>query len=81
MCEFALLYFPESVSLITWLIKLYAKLGCVSLVNKLTKRFPEEYVEENFERIGATRFSIYSDFGLHANLESLVQEYTDHYRD
>ena len=77
MCEFALFYYPESVPLYTWLIKLYAKLGCVTLVNKLTETFPayklpKEAQEANFERIGATRFSIYTDFGMQEDLEKLV---------
>ena len=71
MCEFALNYFPESIPLYTWLIKIYSKLGLASLVTELSERFPSSQ-ELNFERLGAYRFSVYTDFGMNQNLEDLI---------
>ena len=36
MCQFALQYFPESIPLYMWLLKMYAKLGLSSLVTDLS---------------------------------------------
>ena len=67
MCEYALPYFPDSIPLYAMLIKLYSKLGCASLVTNLCKNFPmpiSGQMDINFERLGAYRYSVYSDFGL-----------------
>ena len=40
MCEYALPYYPESIPIYNWLLKIYAKLGLVSLVTDLSERFP-----------------------------------------
>ena len=40
MCEFALAYFPESVPIYSWLIKMYSKLGLASLVTELSEQMP-----------------------------------------
>ena len=40
MLEHGLTYYPNSVAVHTWLIKLYTKLAMVSLVKNLTERFP-----------------------------------------
>ena len=37
MCEFALPYYPDCTSLYAWLIKMYTKLGMVSLVTQLSE--------------------------------------------
>jgi len=84
MCEFALAYFPDSVPIHAILIRVYAKLGLASLVTELSERFPtatQPDQEENFERLGAYRYSVYTDFGLGQNLEDLIQQYKDFYRD
>jgi len=63
MCEFAMPYFPESLPLYSWLVKIYSKLGLASLVTELAEKFP--YVDEsNHERLGAARFSVYTDYGF-----------------
>ena len=41
MCEFALQYYPESVPIYSWLIKMYSKLGLSSLVTELSESIPE----------------------------------------
>ena len=81
MCEFALAYYPESVPIYSWLVKIYSKLGCASLVTELGEKFPISDHLLNFERLGAQRFSVYTDFGLGRNLDDLIQEYTSFYRD
>jgi len=63
MCEFALPYFPESIPIYSWLIKMYSKLGLASLVTDLSERFTS-IQEQNFERLGAARFSVYADYGM-----------------
>ena len=40
MCEFALQYYPESVPIYSWLIKMYSKLGLASLVTELSEQMP-----------------------------------------
>lgn len=40
MCEFALAYFPESIPIYSWLIKMYSKLGLASLVTELSEQMP-----------------------------------------
>jgi len=84
MSEFALLYLPESVPIYSILIKMYAKLGLATLVTDLSERFPTPQTPEqdqNFERLGAYRFSVYTDFGRGQNLEDLIRLYQDFYRD
>lgn len=84
MCEFALQYLPESVPIYSMLIKMYAKLGLASLVTDLSERFPAPQTPEqdqNFERLGAYRFSVYTDFGRGQNLEDLIRLYKDFYND
>jgi len=84
MCEFALPYFPDSIPLYSTLIKVYAKLGLASLVTELSERFPTPMAgqyDTNFERLGAYRFSVYTDYGMESDLEQLIQQYKDFYRD
>ena len=40
MCEFALQYFPDSLPLHTWLVKVYSKLGLASMVTEISEKFP-----------------------------------------
>lgn len=80
MCEFALQYYPESVSIYSWLIKFYSKLGLPSLVTELSERFPC-LDNLNRERLGASCFSVYTDFGMESSLEKLIQQYKDFYKD
>ena len=80
MLEHSLQYYPESVRICSWLLKIYSKLGLASLVTDLVEKFP--YINDlNFERLGAARFSVYADFGMNEALEELIQEYKDFYRD
>ena len=75
MCEFALPYFPDSIPLYSTLIKVYAKLGLASLVTELSERFPTPMAgqyDTNFERLGAYRFSVYTDYGMESDLEALI---------
>jgi len=72
MCEFTLQYFPESVCIYTWLIKMYSKLGLPTLVTELSDNFPC-LDNLNRERLGASCFSVYSDYGLEQSLEKLTQ--------
>ena len=80
MCEFALAYFPESIPIYSWLIKMYSKLGLASLVTELSESIPE-MDNQNFERLGATRFSVYTDYGMGQNLEELIRKYKQFYND
>ena len=80
MCEHAIQYFPESVRISQWLLKMYSKLGCASIITDIADKFPETN-DTNTERIGATRFSVYADYGMSEQLEELVQEYKDFFND
>ena len=81
MCEFALQYFPESLPLNTWLVKCYTKLGLASLVTELAENQIHQINNQNYERLGAYRFSVYTDFGMSSNLEELINKYKDFYND
>ena len=80
MCEHAIQYYPESIRLNSWLVKMYSKLGLSSIITDIADKFPETD-ERNLERIGAARFSVYSDYGMSEQLEDLVQEYKDFFND
>ena len=84
MCEFALPYFPNSVPIYSMLIKMYTKLGLASLVTEYSERLMELLPggdDANRERLGAYRFSVYTDFGLANDLENLIREYKDFFKD
>ena len=80
MLEHALQYYPESVRICSWLLKIYSKLGLASLVTDLVDKFP--FVNDlNSERLGAARFSVYSDYGMNDALDELISQQKDFYRD
>ena len=82
MCQFALQYFPESIPLYMWLLKMYAKLGLSSLVTDLSLRLPSSMQEDaNYQRLGAQRFSVYTDFGAGNYLDELNTQYKDYFKD
>ena len=84
MCRFASAYYPESLPISATLVKIYAKLGLASLVTELSLSFPKDGNpddEDNVERLGAYRYSVYTDLGLGQNMEELVQEYQDFFKD
>ena len=73
MLEHALQYYPESVRICSWLLKIYSKLGLASLVTDLVDKFP--FVNDlNQERLGAARFSVYSDYGMNDALDELISQ-------
>ena len=41
MAEYGLTYFPDSIPLRFWLLKMYGKLGLVKLVTEICESFPE----------------------------------------
>ena len=88
MCQFGLLYFPKSLPLHTWLLKLYSKLGLTSMITKQNESFPTEALggdkevpgsNKLYERIGAIRYQAFADFGAHEQLDELVHEFSEHY--
>ena len=80
MAEYGLTYFPDSIPLRFWLLKMYAKLGLASLVTEICENFPETN-DQDYERLGAFRYSVYTDFGMEDDLETLIQTYRDFYND
>lgn len=80
MCEFALQYYPESVSIHSWLLKMYCKLGLPNLATEVSERFPR-LENQNRERLGAYLFSVYTDFGMQESLDKVIEEYKNFYRD
>ena len=83
MLEHGKSYFPESYRISSWLMKLYGKLGMMTLVQHYSDKmtFFENKDDLNFQRLGAAKLSYFSDFGMHENLESILSEYKDFYRD
>ena len=72
------------------LIKMYAKLGLGSLVTSYSKELLNGFKkddtmiidqndDENRERLNAQRFSVYTDFGLYADLGDLINEQQNKY--
>ena len=80
MAEYGMTYFPDSIPLRHWLLKMYAKLGLVSLVNEICENFPE-LNDQDHERLGAFRYSVYTDFGMETDLDELITTYRDFYTD
>ena len=64
MAEHGIQYFPESTRIRSWMIKVYSKLGLVSKVTNIAKQIQVDPDEKNFERLGAARLSVYTDFGM-----------------
>ena len=60
---------------------MYAKLGLASLVKDICERFPELSDDQNYERLGAFQYSVYTDFGMEPDLEELISTYRDFYSD
>ena len=83
MLEYGKKYFENSERIANWLIKLYTKLGMISLVEKSFEKFKfkERKDDVNYERLGSMKLSIYQDFGLHNQIEDVMSEYKDFYRD
>ena len=90
MCQQARLYFKNSKSINNMLIKMYAKLGLGSLVTSYSKELLNGFKkddtmiidqndDENRERLNAQRFSVYTDFGLYADLGDLINEQQNKY--
>jgi hypothetical protein len=78
--EHALAYFPTSDRIKSWLIKVYSKLGMVSIVRQLIGNFP--YLDElNQQRLGACKYSLFTDFGYDQPLMDLVHQYQDFFKD
>ena len=75
MLEHSIKYFPDSIRIQTWMIKVYSKLGLCSKVTSIAKRMQIDPDDKNFERLGAARLSIYTDFGMTEDLDSLVNEF------
>ena len=64
MLEHGIQYFPGSLRIKQWMIKVYSKLGLASKITQIAKKANIDPDDKNFERIGAARFSVYSDFGM-----------------
>jgi len=73
LLEFGLTKYPESKTMRVWLIKMYAKLGLAKNVNELSDQLSPNLNEKDYEKLGAIRFSMYSDYGMQANQEECVK--------
>ena len=83
MLRHAEAYYDRSERISIWLIKLYSKLGMMSLVHRYQQNFMFKARRDdlNYQRLGAAKLSTYSDFGMNGYLEELLFEYKDFYRD
>lgn len=80
MLEHGLQYYPDSVRIYAHLVRIYSKLGMSKCITQLSQNFP--YTDDdNFERLGATRFSVYTSFGMNKQARELINDYKDFYRD
>ena len=81
MLEHAKVYFPGSIRIKLYLMKVYAKLGCSRKVVKISKTItcrPDDEVympNKDFERLGAINYSTLSSYGPKEELVSLLDEY------
>jgi len=78
LLEYALRRSPQNKTFSAWLLKVYGKLGLVSLVSEYSKSIQK--VEQNdYEKLGALRFSLYSEHGVENQLEQVCKQYKKHY--
>ena len=81
MLEHAAQYYPTSLRVRSWQIKMYSKLGLASKITNISKMLYLGPDDKNFERLGAARLSVYTDYGMSEQLGSLIAEFEDYYRD
>ena len=81
MLEHAVHYYPTSVRVRSWQIKMYSKLGLATKITNISKMLYLAPDEKNFERLGAARLSVYTDYGMSDQLGALITEFEEHYRD
>ena len=81
MLEHAAQYYPQSPRVRSWQIKLYSKLGLATKITDISRMMYFDKDDKNFERLGAARLSIYADFGMSEQLDALIVEFQNHYKD
>ena len=81
MLEHAVHYYPTSVRVRSWQIKMYSKLGLATKITNISKMLYLAPDEKNFERLGAARLSVYTDYGMSDQLGALITDFEEHYRD
>ena len=81
MLRHAEAYYEGSERLSIWLIKLYSKLGMMSLVQQYQQNLMYKARQDdlNYQRLGAAKLSTYTDFGMYGYLEEILSEYKDFY--
>lgn len=80
MLEHGVQYFPDSVEIYQHLVKVYSKLGMSKCVTDLSRTFPATD-DDDYERLGAARFSLYSNFGMIGHMDELLNEQKTFFQD
>ena len=60
---------------------MYSKLGLATKITNISKMMYFDSDDQNFERLGAARLSVYTDYGMQDQLEALIAEFQNYYRD
>ena len=60
---------------------MYSKLGLATKITDISKMMYFNKDDKNFERLGAARLSAYADYGMSEQLDALIVEFQNHYRD
>ena len=60
---------------------MYSKLGLATKITSISKMMYFDKDDKNFERLGAARLSAYADFGMSDQLDALIVEFQNHYKD
>ena len=60
---------------------MYSKLGLATKITNISNMMYFDSDDQNFERVGAARLSVYTDYGMQDQLEALIAEFQNYYRD
>ena len=76
--EYALKRSPQHKTFTAWLMKIYSKLGMISIVTELSKSI-QKVDQSDYEKLGCIRYSLYSEYGVDKELEQVCRQYKRHY--
>jgi len=76
--EHALEKTPQHKGFTAWLLKIYDKLGLVSIVNDLSKSIQQVH-DTSSDALSCIRFSHFCDFGFMGELEQVCRQHKRYY--
>jgi hypothetical protein len=81
LLDFALQKSPQNKTFLFWQTKLYSKLGLSSLVTDLCAKLSKDMLPgtPELEKVGAIRYSHYTEFLCDRDLDMLCRQYKRHF--